>query len=106
MPPPPPPGGWVSGPGGYAAVPDYLPWAILVTLFCCLPFGIVAIVYAAQASSRRGVGDVAGALEAARNAKTWVWVSFAVGLAVALIYLVVVAVAVATDSDPGMMGRW
>ncbi|WP_257999941.1 CD225/dispanin family protein [Fischerella thermalis] len=26
-------------------VPTYLPQAILTTVFCCLPFGIVAIVY-------------------------------------------------------------
>src|SRR5438093_12052328 len=30
------------------AVPNYLIQAILVTLCCCLPFGIPAIVYAAQ----------------------------------------------------------
>ena len=25
---------------------NYLVWAILVTIFCCLPFGIVAIIKA------------------------------------------------------------
>ncbi|NER07984.1 MAG: CD225/dispanin family protein [Okeania sp. SIO3C4] len=33
-------------------VPSYLTQAILITVFCCLPFGIVAIVYAAQVNSR------------------------------------------------------
>ena len=32
--------------------------AILVTLFCCLPFGIVSIVYAAKVSSLLQSGDV------------------------------------------------
>ena len=36
----------VAGPPPY--VPNHLVWAILVTIFCCLPFGIVSIVYAAQ----------------------------------------------------------
>src|SRR5207237_6484686 len=34
-----------------ADVPSYLVQSILATLFCCMPFGIVAIVYAAQVSS-------------------------------------------------------
>ena len=42
------------------AVPNYLAQAILVTLFCCLPFGIVAIVYAAQVNGRLQAGDIAG----------------------------------------------
>src|SRR5437762_2059610 len=29
-------------------IPNYLAQAILVTVFCCLPFGIPAIVFAAQ----------------------------------------------------------
>src|SRR5438128_1439779 len=33
-------------------VPNYLVQSILCTLFCCLPFGIVAIVYAAQVNSK------------------------------------------------------
>ena len=33
-------------------VPNYLVQSILVTLFCCLPFGIVAIVYAAQVNGK------------------------------------------------------
>jgi hypothetical protein len=28
-------------------IPNHLVWAILATLFCCLPLGIVSIVYAA-----------------------------------------------------------
>ena len=50
-------------------------FAILVTLLCCLPFGIVAIVYAAQVDSKWATGDHAGAFAAAKNAQTWCWVS-------------------------------
>ena len=71
-------------PGGMPArdVPTYLAQSILCTLFCCLPGGIVAIVYAAQVSSKLAVGDYAGATESSANAKRWVWISFGVGLAV------------------------
>jgi hypothetical protein len=65
--------------------PNYLPWAIAVTICCCLPGGIVSIVYAVQADSKAKAGDFAGADEAAKNAKTWLWVSFGVGFVIQLI---------------------
>lgn len=70
---------------------DYLVPAILVTLCCCLPAGVVAIVYAAQAKSKSSIGDWAGAQEAADKAKTWTWVSFIVGGLVSLAYVAIVA---------------
>jgi hypothetical protein len=53
------------------SVPNYLAPAILSTLFCCLPFGIVAIIYAAQVDSKVAAGDYAGALDSSNRAKTW-----------------------------------
>ena len=78
-------------------VPTYLAQSILCTLFCCLPAGVVAIVYAAQVGGKLSSGDYAGALAASKNAKTWTWVSFGVGLAVIVIYVIVV-VAVSASS--------
>ncbi|OLT58164.1 CD225/dispanin family protein [Moorena bouillonii] len=57
-------------------VPNYLPQAILVTLFCCFPFGIVAIVYGAQVNTKYKAGDLEGAYKASDNAKKWCWISF------------------------------
>jgi hypothetical protein len=54
--------------------------AILVTLFCCLPFGIPAIIYASQVDSKYQSGDHDGAIVAAANAKKWMWIGFWVGL--------------------------
>ena len=73
-------------------VPNYLVQAILVTIFCCLPFGIVSIVYAAQVNSKLAVGDYAGAVEASQRAKTWAWWSFGVVVAGILAYLAFVLV--------------
>jgi hypothetical protein len=67
---------------------SYLVPAILVTIFCCLPPGIAAIVYAAQVNSKLELGDVAGARNASRNARLWCWVSFAIGAFGAVAYLV------------------
>lgn len=52
-------------------VPNHLVWAILTTLFCCLPLGIVSIVYSAQVDGKRAAGDLPGAHKASHNAKMW-----------------------------------
>ena len=88
-----PPGGAYRPPA--AKLSNYLVPAILCTLFCCLPFGIPAIVFAAQVNSKAAVGDQAGAQAAAAKAKLWCWLAFGVGLAVAAIYVVVIAFGVA-----------
>ena len=63
-----------------ADVPNYLVQAILTTIFCCLPLGIVSIVYAAQVNGKVAAGDHAGALASSRNARMWAWISFGAGL--------------------------
>ncbi len=72
------------------SVPNYLVQAILTTLFCCLPFGIVAIVFAAQVNGKVAAGDMAGAEVASKNAKTWCWVAFGCGLASIVIWSVLI----------------
>jgi hypothetical protein len=57
-------------------VPNYLVQSILVTLFCCIPFGIPAIVNAAQVDAKAKAGDLAGALESSRKARLWCWWAF------------------------------
>ncbi|MYC30992.1 MAG: zinc-ribbon domain-containing protein [Chloroflexi bacterium] len=71
-------------------VPNYLVQAILVTIFCCLPAGIVAIVFAAQVNGRVRSGDLADAQRLSGNARTWCWISFGVGLAIGLLYFLVI----------------
>lgn len=79
------------------AVPNYLVQSILVTLFCCLPFGIVSIVYAAQVNSKLAAGDYAGALDASRKAKTWSLWSFGIGLLFTVGYFVLMVIGAAVD---------
>ena len=73
-------------------VPNYLVQAILVTIFCCLPFGIVSIVFAAQVNGKLGAGDYAGAVESSNKAKTWAWVSFWVGLGITVLWILIAIV--------------
>lgn len=76
----PPPPQYQAG----APVPNYLVPAILTTVFCCLPFGIVSIVYAAQVNDRLAAGDRAGALQLSQKAKTWAWIALGSGLILVL----------------------
>jgi len=80
--------GVVLPPG--AAVPNYLVFAILTTVFCCLPTGIPAIVYAAQVNGKLQAGDLPGAQQASNNAKMWCFISLGTGLLVVLLYVVLI----------------
>jgi len=83
-----------TGPATGAYVPNYLVFAILATVLCCLPAGIPAIVYAAQVNGKLLAGDIAGAQEASKNAMMWCWISAGLGLGVVLIYGLMVAAGV------------
>ena len=78
-------------------VPNYLVQAILVTIFCCVPFGIPAIVFAAQVNSKLEGGDYTGAVEASKKAKIWCWVSFLLGLGIVVVYLSFAVIGVLMD---------
>jgi interferon-induced transmembrane protein len=56
--------------------------AILSTLCCCLPFGIVSIVYAAQVNAKYSGGDYDGAEDSARKSRTWMWWGIGIGVLV------------------------
>lgn len=76
-------------------VSTYLTQAILVTLFCCLPFGIVAIVYAAQVNGLLAGGQYQMALEKSSSARTWCWVAFLCGLVPLVIWVLVIGLGAA-----------
>jgi len=88
--------------GAKPSIPNYLVQSILVTLCCCLPGGIVAIVYAAQVNSKLGAGDIAGAQDASGKAKMWCWISFGVGL---VVNLIAAAIQIFAISAAGAGGR-
>jgi hypothetical protein len=75
-------------------VQNYLVFAILATVFCCLPAGIPAIVYAAQVNGKLQAGDLAGAQMASKNAKMWCLISLGVGLGVVALYALLIMVGV------------
>lgn len=68
-------------------------WAILTTLLCCLPAGVVSIVYATKVDSHYNAGDYAAAEKAAKNARTWAIVSAVAGFVVGIVYLLIMIAA-------------
>jgi hypothetical protein len=92
-------------PGAYAGatpdVPNYLWQSIVVTLCCCIPFGIVAIVYAAQVKSKLSIGDFAGAKDSSGKAKMWCWIGFGVGIVVNIIATIVQVIAMSAATSRG-----
>jgi len=66
---------------------NWLVESILVTLFCCLPFGIVGIINAASVNSKYAMGDYAGAQAASATAGKWTKIGFFVGIGVYVLYI-------------------
>lgn len=67
--------------------PTYLVWSVVMTVLCCLPAGVVAIVFSAQVSSKFYAGDLEGARRCSRNAEIWIIVSFVLGVLFNTLYL-------------------
>ena len=79
--------------------------AVLTTIFCCLPLGIAGIIYASKVDSLYNAGDYAGAVAAAKSARTWCLVGIIGGFVFTLIYLIVYGGA-AIASLQGLQGAF
>lgn len=71
-------------------MPDnHLVWAILSTIFCCLPFGVVSIVYATQVESLYLQGRYEEALDKSKKALKWAIASAATVAAIVMLYFLI-----------------
>lgn len=65
-------------------VPNHLPLSIIAAVLtlccCCIPFGIVPVIFSTQVKSKLAIGDYAGAQSASDNAKLWAWICIGVAL--------------------------
>lgn len=77
--------------------PTHLVGAILVTLFCCLPFGIVAIIKAANTSSAISQGNYEQAAQSSAEASKWIKWSIICGVIYAIIVGAITAVQVIAE---------
>ena len=60
--------------------PTNLVWAIISTLLCCLPAGIVAIIYAMKVTNKYREGDIEGAKRASEVGAWWCIASIILGI--------------------------
>ena len=80
------------------AVPNYLWQSIVVTVLCCMPFGVVSIVYAAKVDGLVARGDIAGATAASKSAKTWALAAVISWFVIVAIYAVIIVAAGASGN--------
>lgn len=80
---------WTPPPasGGSATVPNYLVPAI-ISIFCCWPLAIPAIIFATQVNGKVAAGDIAGAQDASKKAKMFSFIAIGLGLLGIVIYII------------------
>ena len=83
---------------------NWLVESILVTLFCCLPLGIVGIINASKVNSLLAVGDYAGAQAASKEAGKWVKYGLIGGAVVIAFYVLMMVLGVGAGMMNGMRG--
>ena len=68
---------------------SYLFSAILATLFCCFPLGIVAIIFAIQVDGKYHAGDYQGAKNSSAKAKLFCNISAVIAFVLIVIYIII-----------------
>lgn len=77
---------FTPGTGGSTPPKNWLVESILVTILCCLPFGIVGIIHSTKVEAQWNTGQRAEALKSSQEAAKWVKIGFFTGLAVYTLY--------------------
>ena len=81
---------------------NYLVWAILVTVLCCLPLGVASIIYSVKVGSLYAQGDYNGAVDASQKAKKFAMIGGIGGLIFVVIYVIFMVIAGAGAALSGM----
>lgn len=80
---------------------SYLALAIISTILCCLPTGIVSIIYATKVNSLYEDGNYDEAVKSSKNAKTWGLVSIGIAVLGWIIYILFFGAALIAASGSG-----
>lgn len=86
--------------GGSATVPNYLVPAI-ISIFCCWPLAIPAIIFATQVNGKLAAGDTAGAEDASKKAKMFSFIAIGLGVVGILIYIIMLVLGVGMSAMSG-----
>lgn len=83
-------------------IPTQIGWAIMSTLFCFLPTGVVSIVHALKVDRLQTAGNLEGARESSRKARKWAFISLWVACAWWGLFLTVAIIgSIVSDSSNG-----
>ena len=74
-----------------------LVWAILCTVLCCLPLGIVAILKANKVETYYNMGNYEAALQASQDARKWSLIGAGVSLVFSILYVLFVVIVAAAS---------
>src|SRR5262245_17365218 len=69
-------------------VESYMLPALLTTIFCCMPFGVVALVYADKVNVAKEEDDLEAALDASRKARKWFRASIITAILINVVYFI------------------
>lgn len=93
---------WTPPPAAGAAgnVPSNMGIAIAATIlsliFCCLPHGLISLIYAMQVNKKAAAGDMAGAQAASGSAKTWGMISIILAVITLVLNIILYAAGLVT----------
>jgi hypothetical protein len=73
-------------------IPNHLPLSIISAVMtlccCCIPLGIIPVIFSAQVNTKIANGDFIGAKRDSDNAKLWAWIFIGVALIVFVIQMI------------------
>ena len=64
----------------------------IISIFCCWPLAIPAIIFATQVQGKWAMGDIAGAQDSANKARTFSLIAIILGLSWVVLWLLLVFV--------------
>lgn len=76
---------------------NWLLESILVSLFCCLPLGVVGVVNAMKVESRFYAGDIETAEKASEDAKKWTIIAAITGAVLGFIYGIIALIGLISE---------
>jgi hypothetical protein len=66
----------------------------IISIFCCWPLAIPAIIFAAQVNSKLAAGDTAGAEDSSKKAKMFSFIAIGLGVLGILVYVIMLVLGV------------
>ncbi len=78
---------------------NYLVFAILSTIFCCWPLGIISIIKSVQVDRKLHIGAYNEAVKASRSAKNWAIASAVSALVIFFIYIIFLLICIAAGIE-------